>query len=143
MTTLFGKIIRREILRDIVYEDEHCLAIRYINPQAPTHLLVIRKRKFPGSLTPQPKTRRFSAIYCSLLARSRASSAWTTRSASSSPTVQTPGRPCSTCICMFSAAGNSANDRLDCWLRARRAGTALAAGGGHKLPIALRDHSGL
>ena len=45
MTTLFGKIIRREIPADIVYEDEHCLAFRDINPQAPTHVLVIPKRE--------------------------------------------------------------------------------------------------
>ena len=45
MTTLFGKVIRREIPADIVYEDEHCLAIRDINPQAPTHVLIIPKRE--------------------------------------------------------------------------------------------------
>lgn len=45
MTTLFGKIIRREIPADIVYEDEYCLAFRDINPQAPTHVLVIPKRE--------------------------------------------------------------------------------------------------
>jgi histidine triad (HIT) family protein len=43
MTTLFGKIIRREIPADIVYEDDLCLAFRDINPQAPTHVLVIPK----------------------------------------------------------------------------------------------------
>ncbi len=45
MTTLFGKIIRREIPADIVYEDERCLAFRDINPQAPTHVLVIPKKE--------------------------------------------------------------------------------------------------
>jgi histidine triad (HIT) family protein len=45
MTTLFGKIIRREIPADIVYEDDLCLAFRDINPQAPTHVLVIPKRE--------------------------------------------------------------------------------------------------
>lgn len=44
MTTLFGKIIRREIPADIVYEDDFCLAFRDINPQAPTHVLVIPKK---------------------------------------------------------------------------------------------------
>ena len=42
--TLFTKIINREIAADIVYEDEHCLAFRDINPQAPVHVLVIPKR---------------------------------------------------------------------------------------------------
>ncbi len=45
MTTLFGKIIRREIPADIVYEDELCLAFRDINPQAPTHVLLIPKKE--------------------------------------------------------------------------------------------------
>ena len=41
--TIFGKIIRKEIPADIVYEDEQVLAFRDINPQAPVHLLVIPK----------------------------------------------------------------------------------------------------
>lgn len=41
--TLFSKIIRREIPADIIWEDEHCLAFRDINPQAPVHFLVIPK----------------------------------------------------------------------------------------------------
>jgi histidine triad (HIT) family protein len=45
VTTLFGKIIRREIPADIVYEDEHCLAFRDINPQAPTHVLLVPKKE--------------------------------------------------------------------------------------------------
>ena len=45
MTTLFGKIIRRELPADIVYEDEFCLAFRDINPQAPTHVLVVPKKE--------------------------------------------------------------------------------------------------
>ncbi|NJK27640.1 MAG: histidine triad nucleotide-binding protein [Coleofasciculaceae cyanobacterium SM2_3_26] len=42
--TIFSKIIRREIPADIVYEDDLCLAFRDINPQAPTHLLLIPKK---------------------------------------------------------------------------------------------------
>ena len=45
MTTIFGKVIRREIPADILYEDELCLAIRDVNPQAPTHVLVIPKKE--------------------------------------------------------------------------------------------------
>jgi len=45
MTTIFSKVIRREIPADIVYEDELCLAFRDINPQAPTHVLLIPKRE--------------------------------------------------------------------------------------------------
>jgi histidine triad (HIT) family protein len=42
--TIFQKIIDREIAADIVYEDEHCLAFRDIQPQAPVHVLVIPKK---------------------------------------------------------------------------------------------------
>ena len=41
--TLFEKIINREIKADIVYEDDLCIVINDINPQAPTHLLIIPK----------------------------------------------------------------------------------------------------
>lgn len=40
---LFMKIIQREIPADIVYETERVLAFRDINPQAPTHILIIPK----------------------------------------------------------------------------------------------------
>ena len=42
--TIFTKIINREIPADIVYEDDLALAFRDINPQAPTHFLVIPKK---------------------------------------------------------------------------------------------------
>jgi len=45
MTTIFSKVIRREIPADIVYEDELCLAFRDIKPQAPTHVLLIPKKE--------------------------------------------------------------------------------------------------
>lgn len=45
--TIFSKIIDREIPADIIYEDDHCLAFRDINPQAPTHFLVIPKKPIP------------------------------------------------------------------------------------------------
>lgn len=45
MPTLFTKIISREIPAEIVYEDELCLAFRDINPQAPTHVLLIPKKE--------------------------------------------------------------------------------------------------
>ena len=41
---LFCKIITREIPASIVYEDDRVLAFTDINPQAPTHVLVIPKR---------------------------------------------------------------------------------------------------
>ena len=43
--TLFQKIIDREIPADIVYEDDHCLVFKDINPVAPIHLLIIPKKQ--------------------------------------------------------------------------------------------------
>jgi len=52
--TVFGKIIRREIPADIVYEDDQVLAFRDISPQAPVHLLVIPKIHIESLDTAQP-----------------------------------------------------------------------------------------
>jgi histidine triad (HIT) family protein len=41
--TIFKRILDKEIPADIVYEDDRCLAFRDINPQAPTHVLIIPK----------------------------------------------------------------------------------------------------
>lgn len=41
--TIFSKIIRREIPAEIVYEDDLVIAFKDVNPQAPTHILVIPK----------------------------------------------------------------------------------------------------
>jgi len=40
---IFARILRGEIPCDKVFEDEHTLAFRDINPQTPTHVLVIPK----------------------------------------------------------------------------------------------------
>ena len=47
MSTIFTKIINREIPAKIVYEDELCLAFHDVNPQAPTHVLLIPKKEMP------------------------------------------------------------------------------------------------
>jgi histidine triad (HIT) family protein len=44
MSCLFCKIVNREIPASIVYEDDRVLAFNDINPQAPTHVLVVPKR---------------------------------------------------------------------------------------------------
>lgn len=43
MTTIFKKIIDKEIPAKILYEDDLCLAFHDVNPQAPVHILVIPK----------------------------------------------------------------------------------------------------
>jgi len=45
MSTIFSKIIAKEIPADIVYEDELVLAFRDIAPQAPVHVLIVPKRE--------------------------------------------------------------------------------------------------
>ncbi len=45
--TIFGKITRGEIPTEFIYEDEHCVAIKDINPLAPTHVLVIPRKPIP------------------------------------------------------------------------------------------------
>jgi len=47
MATLFEKIIAREIPANFAHEDEHCIAIHDIDPQAPVHVLVIPKKPIP------------------------------------------------------------------------------------------------
>lgn len=55
MSTIFKKIIDKEIPADIVYEDDVCLAFRDIQPRKPVHLLVIPKKEIPSlaDLTPE------------------------------------------------------------------------------------------
>jgi len=47
MSTIFSKIIAREIPARIAYEDDLCLAFHDVNPQAPVHILVIPKQEIP------------------------------------------------------------------------------------------------
>jgi len=45
--TIFGKITRGEIPTDFLYEDELCVVIKDIYPQAPTHVLIIPRKPIP------------------------------------------------------------------------------------------------
>ncbi len=45
---LFLKIVNREIPADIVFQDERVTAFRDINPQAPTHILIIPNKLIPS-----------------------------------------------------------------------------------------------
>jgi histidine triad (HIT) family protein len=45
--TIFEKIIAREIPAKIEYEDELCVVLHDIQPQAPVHLLIVPKRVIP------------------------------------------------------------------------------------------------
>ncbi len=52
--TLFQRIIDREIPAKIEHEDDRCIVIHDIEPQAPVHLLIIPKTVIPrvGEATP-------------------------------------------------------------------------------------------
>jgi histidine triad (HIT) family protein len=45
--TLFQKIIDREIPAKLEHEDDLCIALHDIQPQAPVHLLIIPKKPIP------------------------------------------------------------------------------------------------
>ncbi|WP_437743281.1 histidine triad nucleotide-binding protein [Sorangium sp. So ce302] len=45
---IFCKIANKEIPSKVVFEDEHVIAFHDVNPQAPTHALVIPKRHIAG-----------------------------------------------------------------------------------------------
>jgi histidine triad (HIT) family protein len=42
--TLFEKIMSGELPGQFLYEDEHCVVLRDINPQAPVHFLVVPRK---------------------------------------------------------------------------------------------------
>lgn len=54
---LFCKIASKQIPSKIVYEDPQCVAFRDINPQAPTHILIVPTRHIEkvADLTPTDK----------------------------------------------------------------------------------------
>jgi len=45
--TLFTKIINGDIPAERIYEDEVCICIKDISPQAPTHVLLIPRKPIP------------------------------------------------------------------------------------------------
>ncbi|HEX2101737.1 MAG TPA: histidine triad nucleotide-binding protein [Candidatus Synoicihabitans sp.] len=45
--TLFQRIVDREIPARIEHEDEHCIVLHDIEPQAPVHLLIVPKKVIP------------------------------------------------------------------------------------------------
>lgn len=45
---IFCKIVKKELSAKIVYEDESTIAFYDINPQAPTHILIIPKKHLPS-----------------------------------------------------------------------------------------------
>jgi len=48
MGCIFCQIVAGEVPTEILYQDEEVIAFRDINPQAPTHLIIIPKRHIPS-----------------------------------------------------------------------------------------------
>ena len=47
MTTIFNKIINKEIPANIIYETDTIIAFKDVNPVAPIHILIIPKKNIP------------------------------------------------------------------------------------------------
>ena len=47
VTTVFTRIINRELPADVVYEDDRCIVFKDIHPQTPTHVLIVPKKEIP------------------------------------------------------------------------------------------------
>jgi histidine triad (HIT) family protein len=47
MSSIFSKIIAGEIPADVVYKDDHIIAFKDINPQAPVHILIVPNKEIP------------------------------------------------------------------------------------------------
>jgi histidine triad (HIT) family protein len=63
MPTLFTKIINREIPADIVYEDEHVVAFRDIDPKAPVHVVIVPRAEIPGVADVEPTGDHLHLLY--------------------------------------------------------------------------------
>ncbi len=55
LSTLFSKIITREIPATIVFQDDRVTAFKDINPQAPVHILIVPNKEIPtvDDVTPE------------------------------------------------------------------------------------------
>lgn len=54
-SSIFTKIINREIPSEILFEDDLCIVIKDIQPQAPTHVLLIPKQEIPRLVDAKPE----------------------------------------------------------------------------------------
>ena len=100
---LFCKIVRGEIPAEKLYEDADVVAFRDIAPQAPLHVLVIPKKHLDGPAAVSVEDERVVGKMMRVATRSPCAKAFrsTGRCATTAPR---PGRPCSTCTCISSAA---------------------------------------
>ena len=120
---LFCKIINREIPASIVYEDDRVLAFNDINPQGPTHVLVVPKRHVA---TLNDLSQEDDVMVGELVRRAGSQPTAASRPAGfvlSSTPITTPGRPSSTSTCISSAAAASPGRRANLTHSFSRGGT--------------------
>lgn len=53
--SIFSKIIKGEVDAEILHEDEYCIAIKDIQPQAPVHILIIPRKAIPQLSKQEPE----------------------------------------------------------------------------------------
>jgi len=56
--TIFGRIVAGELPSEKLYEDDECIVIQDINPQAPTHVLIIPRVEIPRLVDADPSHQR-------------------------------------------------------------------------------------
>ena len=79
--TVFGKILLGEIPSDAVFSDDKCLAFRDIQPQAPTHILVIPRKPLRSLLEAQKEDTELLGhllLVAKKVARSEGLTSWRT-----------------------------------------------------------------
>ena len=59
---IFCKIANGEIPTDLLYEDANVVAFRDLNPQAPTHVLVVPKAHYANIVEPRSQILAFNAV---------------------------------------------------------------------------------
>lgn len=64
MDCVFCRIIAGELQSDILYHDEEVIAIRDINPEAPTHILIMPKRHIQSLAEATPEARELLVHMC-------------------------------------------------------------------------------
>ena len=99
---LFCKIIAGEIPSKKVYEDDDVYAFYDIDPQAPTHFLVIPKQHIPSAAA----IRKTASLWQSALKQlPKSQRTWVWRASVLFPTLASRhSRVCSTCISMYCPA---------------------------------------
>ncbi|MBN1202604.1 MAG: histidine triad nucleotide-binding protein [Anaerolineae bacterium] len=69
MNCPFCRIVARQRPADIVYEDDHVVAFRDINPQAPVHILIVPRDHITGPLDFDDSNARIAGHLVSAAAR--------------------------------------------------------------------------